>query len=141
MEPFKKQHESYYTIPGWSGVTAGITTKHGGVSSGPHHSFNMGLHVGDDRDSVVENRQRLSELIGFPLERWVAAEQTHGDRIELIDGSKAGRGSKSYDDAVPDTDGFLASSDGLLLTMCYADCVPLYFYDKVKEMIGIAHAG
>lgn len=141
VEPFKREHESYYTIPGWKGVTAGITTKNGGVSSGPFHSFNMGLHVGDDRESVVENRRRLSELIGFPLARWVAAEQTHGDCIELIDGLQAGKGSKIYDDAVPDTDCFLASSGDLLLTMCYADCVPLYFYDPVKRRIGLAHAG
>ena len=29
----------------------------------------------------------------------------------------------------------------ILLTLCYADCVPLYFLHRESRAIGIAHAG
>ncbi|MNP43457.1 Laccase domain protein [compost metagenome] len=35
----------------------------------------------------------------------------------------------------------LTDVPGILLTSFYADCVPLYFYDHVKQVIGLAHAG
>ena len=36
------------------GVAVAVTTRHGGVSDGPHESLNLGLHVGDDPDRVIE---------------------------------------------------------------------------------------
>jgi len=38
------------------GVDAFITTRHGGVSAAPYDSLNVGLHVGDVDDHVIENR-------------------------------------------------------------------------------------
>ena len=29
----------------------------------------------------------------------------------------------------------------ILLTMCYADCVPIYFYSEPHHFVGLAHAG
>jgi YfiH family protein len=39
------------------------------------------------------------------------------------------------------TDGLLTSVPGVLLTSFYADCVPLYFYDPLLQVVGLAHAG
>ena len=35
----------------------------------------------------------------------------------------------------------LYGNEDVLLTSCYADCVPLYFYAPSHGMIGLAHAG
>ena len=39
------------------GVTAVVSTRHGGVSTGPYDSLNLGGHVGDDPEAVAENRR------------------------------------------------------------------------------------
>ena len=39
------------------------------------------------------------------------------------------------------TDGFLPLRIDIFLTLCYADCVPLYFFHPESGAIGIAHAG
>jgi polyphenol oxidase len=145
IEPFQKESESYYSITKWTeefpGLKAGITTRSGGESKGCFDSLNMGLHVCDKQADVVKNRVKIAESLQFPLDHWVAGEQTHGNRIIKITTSDKGKGSRSYSTSIKDTDGFLTAHKHLLLTMCYADCVPLYFLDKKNGHIGVAHAG
>ncbi|MCA1053433.1 peptidoglycan editing factor PgeF [Rossellomorea aquimaris] len=145
MEPFHKEDESFYAIKGWNGrfpgLIAGISTRHGGVSEDSFDSMNMGLHVGDDQEKVRENRSLLSDSLGFPLERWVGAEQTHGHSIWEVTPPDMGKGSHSYATSIKDTDGLMTDNRDLLLTMCYADCVPLYLLDGQTGRIGVAHAG
>lgn len=38
-------------------------------------------------------------------------------------------------------DGLVTNIPNLVLTTYHADCVPLYFYDYDKKVIGLAHAG
>jgi copper oxidase (laccase) domain-containing protein len=40
-----------------------FTTRIGGVSSGCYASNNLGLHVNDDKKSVLENRKQLTQFI------------------------------------------------------------------------------
>jgi Multi-copper polyphenol oxidoreductase laccase len=47
-----------------AGLDAIVTTRHGGVSSGPYASLNLGLHVGDEADLVLENRRRAAAVLG-----------------------------------------------------------------------------
>ncbi len=49
-----------------SKIIAGFTTKNDGFSLSHYKSQNLGLHVGDDRDTVVKNRNQLAESIQFP---------------------------------------------------------------------------
>ncbi|WP_462409200.1 peptidoglycan editing factor PgeF [Neobacillus sp. Marseille-QA0830] len=145
MEPFAIHHPSYLTIESWTDhfpeLLAGMTTKHGGTSKGYFESFNMGFHVGDSNDDVVKNRQTLSNLLKFPLNCWVGAEQTHDIVLKKVTKSDRGTGADSYQDAYKGTDGFYTNEDGILLTLCFADCVPLYFIAPKFRMIGLAHAG
>jgi YfiH family protein len=145
MEPFVLKTKEYFTIEAWEkkwpDLVIGFTTKNGGVSQQDYSSFNFGFHVGDLVESVCHNKQKLSSIIEFPIENWVAAEQTHGINIKRIEKEVSGSGSYQYDDSIPDTDGFFTTDKGILLTLCYADCVPIYFIDKATKRIGIAHAG
>jgi len=145
MEPFILQNDSFFLIKNWieqfPGLTAGITTKNGGVSQDHFSSLNFGFHVGDDQTSVCQNRDRLAELIDFPLDNWVGAEQTHAVFVRKISASDRGLGARSYENAFKSTDGFYTSERGILLTLCFADCVPLFFIAPKAGMIGCAHAG
>ncbi|SFA75260.1 MULTISPECIES: peptidoglycan editing factor PgeF [unclassified Bacillus (in: firmicutes)] len=145
MEPFVKQNEQYYSIKNWveqyPGLVAGFTTKNGGSSKDSFQSQNFGFHVGDNLTDVCANRESLAKSIRVPLEKWVGAEQTHGIRIKKVTSEDCGKGSYAYDDSIKDTDGFYSTEKGILMTLCFADCVPLYFIAPEKKMIGIAHAG
>lgn len=138
-EPFVSKDPSFVTLSDWNNVTAGFTTRTGGVSSEPYDSFNLGFHVGDDPISVLENRRRLAEKVGVPLERWVCTEQVHGSNIRKV--TVGGKGAEGLENAIPATDGIYTSKAGLLLALGYADCVPLYFYAPNSRIVGIAHAG
>lgn len=147
MEPFQKGHLSYRVIKSWEekfpNLTAGITTRHGGTSSEPYDTLNMGLHVHDDGNAVVDNRQRLAGLIQFPLEAWVLGEQVHGTKIMKVEEESPfiGAGTTPEQPAIAGIDGLITKNKDILLAAFFADCVPLYFYDPKTGWFGIAHAG
>ena len=43
--------------------------------------------------------------------------------------------------AVAETDALITADEDIMLVSFYADCVPLYFYDPVRRVVGLAHAG
>jgi polyphenol oxidase len=145
MEPFANNHDSYFSIKSWMEkyprLVAGITTKKGGSSTGVYENFNLGFHVGDQKEVVCSNRSKLGNLLHFPVKQWVGAEQTHDTLIRKMTKDDRGKGADSYDDAFKGTDGFYTNEEGILLTLCYADCVPLFFIAPEHRMIGTAHAG
>lgn len=145
MEPFINEDQSFFSIKNWMdqypGLVAGITTKNGGNSRGFFENLNMGFHVGDQKETVYSNRDKLANILQFPLKHWVGAEQTHDTLIRKVIKSDRGIGADSYENAFKGTDGFYTNEEGILLTLCYADCVPLFFISPEHRMIGAAHAG
>ncbi|KAB7707981.1 peptidoglycan editing factor PgeF [Bacillus aerolatus] len=144
-EPFVSAHNSFYIIKDWHeavpGLVAGFSTKVGGKSTGDFNSLNTGFHVNDRPEEVRANRQTIGELLGFPAETWIGACQTHGNRIEGVTKLDSGKGALHYNTSFSDTDGLYTNEKGILLTLCYADCVPLYFLSRKHERVGTAHAG
>ncbi|GFN30411.1 peptidoglycan editing factor PgeF [Paenibacillus xylaniclasticus] len=150
MEPFvwdqaQRSGASLLMLDSWTGryagLTAGFTTRLGGVSGKPWASLNMGLHVGDKNEAVVENRRLLTEAIGWPFESFTCAEQVHSDHVQVVKAEDAGRGRDSRQTAFQHTDALVTNVPGVLLASFYADCVPLYFYDPENNAVGLAHAG
>ncbi|RIW36333.1 peptidoglycan editing factor PgeF [Bacillus salacetis] len=144
-QAFYKTDQLIFSLPAWSrlvpGLKAGITSKQGGFSEGKYRSLNMGLHVNDVQETVQKNRRLAAERIGIPSANWVCAEQTHGRNIRWVTKEDAGRGAMDYSTSIMDTDGLITDEPDLLLTMCYADCVPIYFLYPEGRLIGVAHAG
>lgn len=146
MEPFTlEQQSSLLRLALWEegnpGLVAGFTTRMGGYSKAPFQAMNCGLHVGDEAQHVIRNRQKLCDLLNFPFNAWTNADQIHGNQVAIIDYSHAGRGRASMEDTIEGTDGLLTGEPNILLTSFYADCVPLFFYVPDRKVIGIAHAG
>lgn len=145
MEPFVLNNQSFFSLESWTkrfpGLVAGMTTKNGGSSIGVYDNLNLGFHVGDNLNDVCSNRIKLAELLEFPLNHWVGAEQTHDIEIKKVHRDDRGKGAGSYNSAFKGTDGFYTNEEGILLTLCYADCVPLFFISPEHRMIGSAHAG
>ena len=149
MEPFayrgRDGEPGVYCLERWGTrfpfVTAGISSRVGGVSEPPYDSLNCALHVADDPDRGIANRKRLAASLGVPFESWTCAEQVHGCRVAVVTSADRGKGSVAREDAIPDTDGLITRQPGIWLTAFFADCVPLYFFDPVRRAVGLAHAG
>ena len=63
----------------------------------------------------------------------VSGFQTHSDNIVAVDSLE-----KLY---FEDTDGFITNRKDIVILTKYADCLPIYFYDIKKEVIGLVHSG
>lgn len=122
-------------------LLAGCTGRAGGVSEPPYDELNLGLHVGDDAGSVLENRRRLARAIDVELMSFVVPNQVHMGHVETITEADRGRGADDHDRAVPDTDALITADSNVALAVMLADCVPVLLYDPSTPAVGIAHAG
>lgn len=142
MEPFKTHTKRKQTCFNFHPlVNAGLTTRQGGHSEAPFDTLNMGLHVSDEKEAVIQNRQELAQELDNPLEKWIIGEQVHGTEVKAVDFKSAGAGSHSMSTAIGGVDGLITNEKDLVLGAFFADCVPLYFFDPTTNWIGIAHAG
>lgn len=121
-------------------VDALVTGRAGGVSTGPYESLNLGLHVSDDADRVVENRRRAAAMVGLDLDDMVFCHQTHGRDVAVVDRRDRGRGTLRVDDAVP-CDAVVTTTPDLGLAVLVADCVPLVLHDPSAHVLAAVHAG
>ena len=124
------------------GVTAVVTTRHGGVSAGPYASLNLGAQVGDDPQAVRQNRARVAAAVG--ADRLTIAAQQHTNRVAVVDRGTAGRGHDGVAgsrSAFPATDALVTDLPGVALAVVVADCAPVVLFDPVHRAIGVAHCG
>jgi polyphenol oxidase len=119
----------------------GMTTRNGGESTPPFSSLNLGLHVNDNKYTVIKNRETVAKAIDFSITEWVCADQVHGSDIVEVSLQQRGKGIFDYEDAIKATDGMYTKQANLLLTAAFADCVPLFFAVENPAIVGIAHAG
>lgn len=123
-----------------AGVKHGFSTRLGGVSKDHLYSMNLSFSRGDEPENVFENYKRIGNAIGFKPEQLVFSDQQHETVIRKVSQLDAGKGitkERDYDCV----DGLVTDEEGICLATFYADCVPLFFYDPVKNVIGMAHSG
>ena len=121
------------SAPGF--VTHAFCTRRGGVSTGPYSSLNLGFLAGDRLEDVRRNQILVEEAFGIPDGRLILMRQVHGDRIRVLDGDGP------LPEGLPECDGLITGRPGVALGIRTADCVPLFFVDRVRRVIGAAHAG
>lgn len=116
-------------------VRAVVTTRRGGVSTGPRGALNVAAHVGDAPAAVAENRRRVREALALPGEPlWL--RQVHGTQVvvhEAATGAAAPAG--------PEADAAVAFAPGRVLAIMTADCLPVAFTTLAGDRVGAAHAG
>lgn len=120
-----------WIVPAWPApphVKSLITTRNGGISTGAHTSFNLGLRAGDDEAAVRANRAQLrAHLPHDPV--WL--KQVHGARVVRADGLTD----------VPDADASYTRRAATVCTIMIADCLPVLLCDTRGSVIAVAHAG
>lgn len=122
-------------------VDAFVTTRHGGVSTGPYSTLNLGLHVGDNPADVLVNRRRVAAAAGAHLDDFVFCNQAHGRRVAVVSAADRGRGAFRLDDALASTDAVVTTDPGTVLAILVADCVPIILADPQAGVLACVHAG
>jgi polyphenol oxidase len=112
----------------------GFTHRTGGVSTAPYSSLNLAFHVADAVEQVKENRERLGAVLEIAPTQWIFAAQVHGGKANRVLSWEAGR-------TATQSDALVTEDAGILLTLFFADCVPVFFADMEKRIVGISHAG
>ena len=121
-------------------VNHAFSTRLGGVSEGFFSSLNLSFDRGDKEESVRENFRRIGQEINVPIENMVLSQQTHTTNVRIVSREDCGKGIVRKRD-YKDVDGLVTNELGICLVTSYADCVPLYFVDPVKKVIGLSHSG
>ena len=110
-----------------------VTSRSGGVSTGPYASFNLGDHVGDDPAAVAANRLRLAGAAGVEPDHLIWMEQIHGATVQVVDGPRTA--------PVEATDGLVTATPGVAVAVLVADCVPILLADPGNGVVAAVHAG
>ncbi len=118
-----------------NGVKQAVFTRRGGVSPAPWGSLNVGGMVGDDIAHVKENRIRSFHALGRNPASIFDVWLVHSTDVICADRPR------DLDKPPIQADAILTDKPEVTLYMRYADCVPLLFYDPVKGVAGMAHAG
>jgi hypothetical protein len=116
-------------------ITQAIFTRRGGVSPEPWASLNVGGSVGDERDRVAENRIRSFQVMGRNPASIHDVWLVHGTDVVYADAPRLLEHPSARADIL------LTDNPEVSLFMRFGDCTPLFFYDPVKQVIGMAHAG
>ncbi len=103
-----------------------FTTRHGGVSSGPYASLNLGTNTDDDPGRIAENRTRLEMTVGAGL---AFGRQVHEARVHRA--TRPGHGG--------DADGQATTAPRVGCTVLTADCLPVALV--VPGSVAMLHAG
>lgn len=122
-------------------IRHGVTTRAGGVSTGPYRSLNLGHKTGDQAACVRENRRRVCTAFGWKEEKVFTPLQVHGSRVVALSAHWARERGTALASALAGADGLITNVKGVGLMIKAADCVPVFFYDPVHRAIGLVHAG
>jgi len=131
--------------PQWAApkhVKALTSTRMGGVSLPPYEGLNVGDHVGDESDRVIENRRLLTEFLQRDCVTdtdmndiepyWL--RQEHTIKIFQDSDSQQQRLHHAFD-------GHFTRQTGIVCTIMTADCLPVFICDKKGMEVALVHAG
>lgn len=125
-----------FIVPNWpapANVRALVTTRQGGVSTGPYASFNLADHVGDDPAALAENRRILrAHLPAEPV--WI--KQVHGTQCRDVSDCSNVKGRP-----IPEADAAFSRQPGVVCAVLTADCLPVLLCDTAGTVVAAAHAG
>ena len=124
-----------FIYPQWPApntVQALVSTRTGGVSQNPFDSLNLGDHVGDRAQDVLQNRAIFTKTLpADPI--WL--NQTHSTIVSTPLSRQSTQG------APVNADASVSNIPGEVLVIMTADCLPVLFTNSSGTVIGAAHAG
>lgn len=117
----------------------GYSTRLSGISTGYCSTMSFSEKCGDTPEQVRENFRRMSEAIGISPETLVLTDQIH--EAAVIPVTEENCCDEYGRTTLQGVDGIVTNKPGITLVCFTADCVPLFFYDPKRTVIGLSHAG
>lgn len=119
-------------------VSHAFSTRAGGVSPAPFDSLNLGIAgdaaVRDSADNLEENYRRLRTAVGLADRRRVWVTQVHGaDVCDVRCDGTFENGARA--------DALVTDDPGRVLSVKYADCVPILLASTDGRVVAAVHAG
>ena len=111
-----------------------IFTRQGGPSPDPWASLNVGGTVGDDQSRVGSNIERCFKAVERDPATSHDVWQSHSSTVVFAYSPRGEQDRVRADILVSDT-------PEVTLFMRFADCVPIFLFDPVRRVVGLAHAG
>jgi YfiH family protein len=138
-------NDLFLHFPNWEKyneqITHFITTRKGGVSEGDFQALNIAFGVPDNPSHVLENRKIIAQHLEIPIENFVFQNQVHQNHVAMISVEDKGAGVFQKENAILNTDAMITAEPNICLMTLAADCLPMLFFDSVREVIGVCHAG
>ncbi len=94
---------------------------------------NLAYHVGDIKENVDKNRQKLALKYDYKDENLCYMNQIHSANVVVVD-----ENSPKY---IDNCDALITKTKNLPLMVMVADCIPILMFDEVKGVIAAIHAG
>lgn len=115
--PFQNNYYKFSIFP--RQVIHGISTKHFGS-------------IKDNNGFYEENLKNFKKTLGIESNFIVFPKQKHTKNVRIV--------SDQFEN-LEETDGLITNNKDLFLGIVTADCLPIIFFDKSKEIISVIHAG
>jgi YfiH family protein len=103
-----------------------------GLSEKSDGAMNIRLPILDEQ--CLQNRKEYFDGLGIDLNNVVSTNLIHDINVAVV-------GEKDRGQIILNTDGLITDKQNVFLTVTVGDCVPIYFFDEKKNVIGLAHAG
>lgn len=87
--------------------------------------------LGDIREE--KNRDKILSLLKVNNKKIYSGFQTHSSNIAVI--------NEDTPKFLENIDGFITKQEDVVIFTKYADCLPIYFYDKNNRAFGCVHSG
>lgn len=123
-----------------TGVRIAFTGRAGGVSEGAFSSLNLGAHVQDDLDTVMENRARVMEALDAPDVPLLVPNQVHGTNVVTVDSAEARYLVAAQQRAQAGADALVVTAPNVAALLCFADCTPVVIVSPTGRF-AVVHAG
>ncbi|MDE2393301.1 MAG: peptidoglycan editing factor PgeF [Cytophagales bacterium] len=114
-----------------TGLVAGVSTRHGGLSKAPFTSLNLGVHTDDDPAVIEHNLSLFCADLGVSSADLARSYQVHGDKIWVT-------GRAGYQSGF---DAMISIQPGVFAGVGIADCTPILLADPVTRVCAAIHAG
>ena len=87
-------------------------------------------------DIANKNYNDICNLLKLDSNNIVRPYQTHTNNVKKISGEVG-----IFPQELKDIDGLITQENNKILSLTFADCTPIYLYDKQKNIIGNIHSG
>lgn len=116
-----------------------VTTRQKATGRGEYKGFNTSLYVGDDVQTVLQNRAEVCTF--FNSENLFIPHQTHSANILQIDEEFLKLNNEQQKNQLENIDALITNLPNVIVGITTADCVPILLYAPDKHVVAAVHAG